>query len=85
MSAARPLLHDDHPVYLKRFARELNALEDGFYLSSGARYSTIRYREGRLQVYAPLPGDGPRAWYDVKVGETFRDAYGRNVTASRAP
>ncbi len=80
----RRLLDKTDPRYLRRLVRELNGLPDGFYLSSGARYSRTRYSKGRFQVYIPLPG--VRAtWHDLAPGEHFRDAYGREVTASRTP
>ncbi len=84
LTLTRPLLSPTDPRYLRRLVRELNGLPDGFYLSSGARYSRTRYSKGRFQVYIPLPGVRA-AWHDLAPGEHFRDAYGRTVTASRTP
>lgn len=78
------------PLYLRRLARECNALPDGFY-ADGVRYSRARLSRGAFQGYRPAsfvePGDlrgaSVNPWRDLS-GENLSDAYGRTVTASRA-
>lgn len=82
-TTAAPLLSTNSPLYVKRLARELNALPDGFYCGVN-RYGRARVHKGVLQVRAL----GCSVW--ETPGERaaffgFSDAYGRSVTASRKP
>ncbi len=83
------LISTDSPLYLKRLAKELNSLPDGFYLAqTGLRYSQAKFSKGILQVKrltAYLDPQDPRTganWFDAS-GMTFTDAYGRSVTVTR--
>jgi hypothetical protein len=79
----KPLLSDSAPLYLKRLARELNSLPDGFYLqATGGNVRCMRavYRKGHLSV---IPC-GETAFRYVLAGSEFTDAYGRTVVASRS-
>lgn len=89
----KPLLALNSPTYLRRMARELNALPDGFY-HDGKRWNAARC--------SSMPGEGGKfvtlhisrpsefnhnarhstAFSDLSA-VTFSDAYGRTVTASR--
>jgi len=89
----KPLLSLDSPLYLKRLARELNGLADGFYadgnvsIAGGApipyamRFSGARLRAGKLEGKAMGFDD---LWIDLTGNDTMRDAYGRAVCASRS-
>lgn len=80
----KPLLETTAPLYLKRLARELNSLPDGFYLVGtgslgNARCNRAAYRAGFLQV---IPC-GNRRFRAIPADSEFIDAYGRSVCASR--
>lgn len=81
----KPLLATNCPLYLKRLARELNALEAGFYADHGtlrARFSRSRYSKGKLEA---KPLGCARGWIELTdKTESISDAYGRSVYASRA-
>lgn len=86
---SKPLLDTSNPLYLKRLAKELNSLSDGFYNGS-LRYTCARYRAGRLQgrrLGAYLdprdPRNGRAIWNEL-IPESVNDAYGCNVCASRS-
>lgn len=79
---SRPLLDPSSPLYLKRLARELNALGDGFYCTS-LRFTAARYRAGDLQG-RHLDREGRVSWLRIEPNDV-EDAYGRTVSASRAP
>lgn len=67
------------PKYLRRLARELNALPDGFYYDS-TRCNRARFSAGLLLV-RPLGNRGFRA---LPQDTSFRDAHGRAICASRS-
>jgi hypothetical protein len=83
----KTLLQTDSPKYLRRLARELNTLTDGFYDGS-LRFSRARYSAGVLQGYRPasyLDPSDPRTvnpWRQLDAGR-LSDSYGRSVCASR--
>lgn len=82
----KTLLPLNHPTYLRRLARELNALPDGFY-QDGTRYSRARFTAGSLVAVGETLEWNHRkrrtAWFSTHDGITFSDAYGRSVCASR--
>jgi hypothetical protein len=81
----KTLLLDKTDVrYLRRLARELNALPDGFYLvgarcPGNLRCNAASVRMGCLTV-RPCGNLGFRA---IPSTSEFMDAYGRTVVASR--
>lgn len=83
----KTLLPITAPLYLKRLARELNALPDGFYYD-GLRYSAARFSRGTLQGYRPAsfvdPHDPRKVNPWREIGADVSDAYGRTVFASRS-
>ncbi len=79
---ARSLLDPSSSLYLKRLARELNALGDGFYCTS-LRFTAARYRVGELQG-RHINGEGRVCWLQIEPSDVT-DAYGRAVCASRTP
>ncbi len=82
----KTLIALDSPIYLRRMARELNALEDGFYYD-GQRFNRARYSGGWLSISRPHEDGDPNhtAGTGVKncAHAVFSDAYGRTVSASR--
>lgn len=84
LASETKLLSLDSPLYLKRLARELNALPDGFYYS-GHRYTRARFKNGTLEARY-IRECGCAAWTATGHGgpiQPFSDAYGRSVCASR--
>lgn len=78
-----PLLSTNSPLYLKRLARELNGLIDGFYADHGtlrARFSRARYSKGKLEA---KPLGCHRGWIDLTDKQDITDAYGKPASASR--
>lgn len=84
----KPLLPLNSPTYLRRLARELNALPDGFY-HGGERYSSAKTVRGQLVLVGETldwnHNKRRTAWFSDMTGNTISDAYGRNVVASRKP
>ncbi len=90
----KTLLPLNHATYLRRLARELNALPDGFY-QGGKRWNRARCVgmpcEGRENVMLQIsrPSDDGDAnstestGFSTHEGVEFSDAYGRSVCASR--
>lgn len=78
------LLALDSPLYLKRLARECNALPDGFY-SGAARFTSARVRGDALQGRMLGRTTFVRASWVTLEPADLRDAYGRTVCATRAP
>jgi hypothetical protein len=87
----KPLLDLNSPTYLRRLARELNALPDGFY-HKGQRYNQARVHsmagEGgkrcTLSIFRPDPVHVGVSYSTGITGEcVISDAYGRTVCASR--
>jgi len=83
----KPLLLTSSALYLRRLARELNSLPDGFYLvGAGFAAGNLRCRhaavskDGFLHV---LP-NGDAQFRVVSPTSKFVDAYGRSVVASRS-
>jgi hypothetical protein len=85
-STAKPLLSFDSPTYLRRMARELNGLSDGFY-HNGERYSRARFTAGQLvlvgQTFEWNHNKRRTVWFSNLVNVVISDAYGRTVCASR--
>lgn len=86
ISPMKTLLPLNHPTYLRRLARELNSLPDGFY-QGGTRYNRARFTLGSLVVIGETLEWNHRkrrtAMFSDTAGITFSDAYGRSVCASR--
>lgn len=78
------LLAFESATHLRRLARELNSLPDGFYYASepaNVRCSRARFSKGNLEVI-PCGNRGFRA---LAATTHFHDTYGREVFASRQP
>ena len=80
--ADKPLLDITSPKYLRRLAKELRSLPDGFYYGE-TRFNGAKFSDGRLvfrrvgDKFRHVPALGVVAWP--------RDAYGQEVHASRKP
>lgn len=74
------LLPSNHPTYLRRLVRELNAQGDGFYYR-GSRCNRARLSKGDLQIRQLSIS----SWVSVVLSPepVFVDAHGRSITASR--
>jgi hypothetical protein len=79
-------LETNSPTYLRRMARELNALPDGFY-HGGERYSRARFTAGQLVLVGETlewnHNKRRTAWFSNLDNVVISDAYGRTVHASR--
>jgi hypothetical protein len=81
------LIDTTSPLYLRRLARELNSLQDGFYLCNADKWggntrcsrAWFGPKTGQLFI-VPCGNLGLRP---APIGAEFIDAYGRSVVASR--
>ena len=86
------LLEVAHPTYLRRLARELNSLQDGFYGPDGQRWQRAHVRSvpGENGTKCTLhvermDSQNPNRRFSSAYGSeaVFTDAFGRRVVASR--
>ena len=77
----KTLLDTSSPKYLRRLAKVLRELPDGFYYGE-TRFNGAKFADGRLMFRAI----GEKGWHapSFTLGGP-RDAYGMEVVASRKP
>lgn len=82
----KTLIAKNSLLYLRRMAKELSALPDGFYYD-GNRYNRARYASGHLSISRPHEDGDPNhtagTGFNNMENVTITDAYGRVVCASR--